>query len=490
MYGAELPDKEENFHPDWSAHCLRENIENLYSFIKKKDENLPMILYYGLGGEISSRAEVTDLLCTEPQDVLSLGHNNIPEFWKPALSIKVGRQLKDKPRPLGIVHSCPGMDWRHTGLPPSEYAFWLSQIPANGGQIWHSLTGIPDTIKDKRILDTVTKINGKIKKVEGLINGAESLAQVCLLWEPGESARGLAEGMLNRQIPFDVLTPDQASVGSMQQFDAVVIPQEWSYRGDFLSNLAEYVRGGGRILVEGPVPSERESLSGLLGIKPETYLSEYLTASYLKFEDERGRLGKGMEDTELIPYRGVVEYSKPLKDTEVLATLVPPFSPLESVGAPPERASLPVSDTDIPLALLNSYERGGALFLPFSLGGLIEEFKLNEHSLLLKNAVDILLGEGKFLQVSHYDGLQVTVFKKSDRIILNLVNGTGRRPLSETVPLFEILIGIDLGLFQGRRVKKARELFGGEELQVDRGEDMLEITLPELEVWKALSIDF
>lgn len=104
--------------------------------------------------------------------MLSLGWKEIPQSFKPALCIRLGRSEPTAPPPFGIIHSCPGMDWRHVGLPPAEYLYWMSQVPANGGYIWHSITGIPDTIGDKRILECVRTINTQIRVVEGCMDGA------------------------------------------------------------------------------------------------------------------------------------------------------------------------------------------------------------------------------------------------------------------------------------------------------------------------------
>src|SRR5690606_37819902 len=115
LYGEKLPNDRKDFHPDWPSRSMKDNIDLLYGHIKQKNKDIPLILYYNLYHDnLYDRAETTDMLCTEPQDVLSLGHKNIPEFWKPALSIKLGRTLTNRPNPFGTVHSSPGMDWRHT----------------------------------------------------------------------------------------------------------------------------------------------------------------------------------------------------------------------------------------------------------------------------------------------------------------------------------------------------------------------------------------
>ncbi|WP_284641548.1 alpha-amylase family protein [Paenibacillus silviterrae] len=487
VYGRELPQDAKEFAPEWASTCMRDNMDNLYSIIKKTRPEVPMILYYNLYKDnLFDRAQTTDMLCTEPQDILSLGHRHIPEFWKPALSIKLGRSLPERPAPFGIVHSSPGMDWRHTGLPPAEYRFWLSQIPAHGGSIWHSLTGIPETITDKRILEVVSEFNRNVEKVENYMEDAQTVAQVALMWTADASAEGWADGLIARQILFDVLLLEQATPERLQRYKALVIPEGMSYTDEFLEAITAYVNAGGQILAEGAIPERRELLS-LLGISRELYGSEYLTASYLRFEGDSNPLQKGLEQTELIAHCGKVIYTRPADaGTEVLATLVPPFSPMESVGAPPERASLAVSHTDIPLALRAASGKGHALYFPFSLSHLINEFKLDEHYRLLANAIDLALGDEKLLETSHYQGLQVTAFEKGSDILIHLVNGAGRRPLSTELPLYGIQAKLRLN---GKSVKSVRQLIAGESPAYSVNEGMLHVEVPELRIWECLLIE-
>ncbi|TDF96259.1 hypothetical protein [Paenibacillus piri] len=488
-YGQPLPANKKEFAEDWASTCMRDNMDKFYSLIKNKNKDIPMILYYNLYHDnLFDRAETTDMLCTEPQDILSLGHHHIPEFWKPALSIKLGRSLPDRPTPFGIVHSSPGMDWRHTGLPPAEYRFWLSQIPAHGGSIWHSLTGIPDTIGDKRILEIVAAFNADVKQVESDMDGAAPLSQVALMWTADPSAEGMADGLINKQVPFDVLLTEQAVPERLAQYKALIIPEGMKYTESFVDIISAYVEQGGCVIVEGAVP-KNEKLLALLGIGNDIYVSQSLTASYLRFEGQGNPLQKGLEQTELIAHRGKVAYVTPAGErTQVLATLVPPFSPLDAVGRPPERASLPVSHTELPLALTNKIGRGIALYMPFSLSHLINEYKLVEHYQLLANAVDYALGDEPLIEVTHMPGLQITLFEKEGHVLIHLVNGAGRRPLTANIPLTQI--EVKLRLPGGGRVKAVQQLISGEALSYRTDEaGAVSFTVPSLLVWECLRVE-
>ncbi|GIN07882.1 alpha-amylase family protein [Shouchella clausii] len=486
LYGEELPEEREKFHPEWATTCMKDNIDRLYSQIKQIDTGMPLILYYNLYSDsLYDRVKTADMLCTEPQDILSLGTKYIPECWKPALSIKLGRSLKDYPNPFGIVHSSPGMDWRHTGLPPAEYQFWLCQIPANGGQIWHSLTGIPDTIHDKRILDVVTKHNNMVKKVEPFMQDAESYNEVALVWNEASSGEGWADGLLERQISFDVLLPEQLAHHELSKYRAIVIPENLQWTESLLTALKSYTSNGGGLVVEG-LPEGVDAYD-LVGIEPDTHKGEELMASYLRFEKNGILRQQGLEDTELIAYRGHTVYCKPQVGSEVLATLVPPFSPIESVGAPPERASLAVERTEIPLITHKKMGEGRVLFLSFSLSELINQFRLNEHYTLLDNIVKYAIDTSLSIEVNHAPGLQVSVFKQQNgNLLIHLVNGAGRRPLTRNLPIHNVEIKVRSSVMKA--LTRADAVITGEKLHVEKEGDTLVIQLPILTIWEVLSI--
>lgn len=488
VYGKELPEKAELFEKTWPEVNVHDNISRLYSFIKSKNHEVPMILYYSITGDhIMFNRSISDMFCTESQDVLSLGVKEQPPVWKPAMTMKIGKAFA-KNTPFGIIHSSPGMDWRHTGLPAAEYRPWMSQIPANGGSIWHSITGVPDTITDKRIMKAIGELNAMVEKVENYMDGASLKARTALLWNGTPAAEALADGLLNKQIQFGVILPEQADVDSMKDFSLVIIPESWKLTPEFIADLRSFAKQGGRLLFEGTPSAENPELCELLGITEEVCLSEKLTASYLRFEGTGNPLQVGMEETDLIPYRGKVLYCHPKQGAKVFATLVPPFSPLDGVGAPPERASLPVSHTDIPLCIFNLYGSGASLFMTFSLSGLIGEYKLEEHYRLLANAVGFLLGDENVLTVTpSYQGLQVSVFEKGTSLLINLVNESGSRPLQQNIPLYNI--GLAFRLSNGKKITNVRCLISGDNLEFAEEAGRCKIVIPELPVWECLLIE-
>ncbi|MCA0753765.1 hypothetical protein KP806_01795 [Paenibacillus sp. N4] len=487
-YGRPLPDDPSQFESDWASDCQKESFGRIYNFLKEKRPELPIILYYFYHNEnMGARAETSDMFCTEAQNVLSKGLKNIPEFWEPAVNMMLGRTLPDRPAPFGIIHSSPGMDWRHAGLPPADYKYWMSQVPAHGGQIWHSLTGIPDTITDKRILSAVTEMNKQIALLEPYMAGARTCSQVALLWKSNPPEEGWANGLLATQTPFDLMLEEEVTAQRLFQYRVLIIPERFVLTERLAACVRQYAEEGGKVLFEGEAPHEQPDLFDLLGIEEETAEGESLVASYIRFEGADNPLQRGLEETEMIPHRGKVTYCTPKPDTQVLATLVPPFSPLESVGSPPERASLPVKCTKLPMCCVSAFGKGLSVYLPFSLSALVSEYRLADHYKLLSNLADLLLGEEKRIRTTRQHGLQIALFRQADHYVINVVNGTGSRPLVEPIPLRNI--EIELKLENSERLKAVRTIVSGHPVRYELNGCKLTVTLDEVEVWDSLLVE-
>jgi len=491
-YDRPLPEDKRDFDPGWRRVCEKDTLGGLYAFVKSKKPDIPVVMYYDIYGEdMLVRERFGDAICVESQNVLSAGHKNIPPIWHPALSMNLGRSLEGKPNPFGIIHSCPGMDWRHTGLPPAEYLYWMSNVPANGGNIWHSLTGIPDTITDKRILKSVARVNRWAAKVEEAMEDAKSVAQVALVWEGSSHARGWAEGLTSVQVPFDILKPAQLNLERIKKYKVLILPSETRLTSTMVDMLSRFLTEGGSLILEGGVVEGLYNLQEMAGINGEPTVSEYLTACYIRFEGTDNPVQRGMEETELIPLRGKVTYVRPRTTAKVLSTLVPPFSPLEAVGAPPERASFSVSHTDIPLCLFNEWGKGKVLTLLFPLGSLIGEYRLSEHFRYARNAVDLLIGRDTRVRFKPQPGLQVSVFQKEEKLVIHLVNGAGKRPLMENIPLYNVQMEVMLDWSGGRREKlgSVRQLLGDESPIYEQTLNIIKITVPVVKVWECIIVE-
>ncbi|MDL2233119.1 hypothetical protein LJC63_06005 [Ruminococcaceae bacterium OttesenSCG-928-L11] len=256
----------------------------------------------------------------------------------------------------------------------------------------------------------------------------------------------------------------------------------WPDTVDITNKLAESLRQfadrGGRLLLEGAQAlryPELRALCGLDSTAPKE--GAYQSAAYLRVE--AGGL-TAYSGAELVPFRGRV--ARVFPDTaRMLATLVPSFAPLDGVGAPPERASLLTPHTDIPLCLENPVN--GWMALPFSLNALLDEFGLSDLKALATALLDRVIGTPR-LRVTPYPGLIVHQFAAEGGMLLHLVNGAGKRPLTTVIPLRDIHLSLSLPPEQ--TVTAVRELHSGRELPFRMQDGTLRLVLDSLEVWQSI----
>ena len=497
-YGKEMPDNPDDFESDWLSYCTKENIGFIYKAIKYLRPEVPIILYYcpftsktkAFGrfdrDNIYDRYATADLICTESQNVLSNGINEIPETIHPVLSMKAGQTEDGELLPFGIIHSCPGMDWRHVGLPENEYLPWMCQVPAANGTIWHSVTGYNDTITDKRIIHTITAVDKMIVKCEQDMHGAKSKADVLLLWNGSKAGKNWADILMKEHIQFDLMHDYRINKERLMTYKAVIIPEGFPVKDGLDKVLAAYVSAGGSLLAERCEPDEITQLADFFGVEKNVQKGEYLYASYMRFEGKGAPIKEGM-DTDKAAFRGEVNYCIPFRETEVLMTLVPPFAPMEVVGAPPERASIPTPVTDIPLAMLHSYGSGKVLLIPFNYHMLAASFHLKDHYRMAYNMIKLLSGEDMLLKTNMPSGIQTTLYEKDNQILVHLVNETGQRPLMDTIPVYSLSCSIAIP--EKKHVMAVRSVIGEENVSYKESAGRVEILLDKLEVWDMLSID-
>lgn len=429
---------------DFPGICYRDNISNMYQAVKRKNPNLPFILYYGIQNEnIPDRLKTADMICTEAQDILSRGwDNNIPAIWMPQIIMKMGRtQPQGNPKPFGIIHSCPGMDWRHTGLPQAEYQPWLRQIPAAGGTIWHSITGFNQTVTDKRILKAVSEVNHEIAKIETDMDNAKDFSDVLLLWND-QKTHGWAQLLSGTQTLYDIRDSYQLTPDVLAKYQMVIVPDDYPLSSNIVQMLKQYARNGGNLVIEGTTSQQLLPFADVIGISESIRTSEALTACYWRFEPDAGVLQRGFEESPILAYRGVTAYTRALKDTEILATLIPPFAPLNSVGAPPERASMLVDHTDLPLCTLRKCGKGQVAMLCGQLSVLADKYRLSDFFKIWTNLVDKMLGEQRSFKMEPLYGIIANGFSTDDSTMIHMVNMVGQRPLMNNVPVGDFCFSV------------------------------------------------
>jgi hypothetical protein len=499
LYGNEMPEDPNKIDPMWNYNEQIKQQINFYQSIMRVKPEMPFLHYYwpfdldiNVGFaipavNIEDMAKLGNTLCTEAQNVLSLGVKKLPEWNRPALFMKMGRTVPGLPPPVGIIHTSPGMDWRHTSINEAEFMYWASQIPANKGSYWTTLTGFPDTIPDKRIFKIIGKLNRMTEKIEDDMFNAESDCQILLLSDGGIFVQGWAEALMCVHLDFDMLAHYQLSHERIKKYAVVIIPKNFKYPENSKELFEKYVSAGGRLIVEGTEEYSLAPVRAMLGVDGDIVSSEDLESAYLCIETSNAGIAGKIGECNFIPLRGKIGYSAAKEDTQVLATWIPPFANSRIAGFPPERASLPSSHTQIPLCVVNNFGNGKVMFLPYESGRLIREYGMLDMFTMIRAYAEYMLSDAQKIFITAPARVMSTVFKKDDKLMIHFVNGIGQRPLLETIPCFNMEVCVKL---DGKKVKSVKSKIAGAELQYGVEEAMLKIKLSRLETWDMILVEY
>ncbi len=181
---------------------------------------------------------------------------------------------------------------------------------------------------------------------------------------------------------------------------------------------------------------------------------------------QRHAVLRGFDETDILPFGGMLAPLKTDPGVTVPLTFVPPFPVY-----PPETAWMREPKTDIPGLVLNRR----VAFLPADIDRRFSRDNLPDHGDLLANLIRWVSSYSIPLTVEGRGLIDCNLYTQPGRIIFHLVNltsaGSWRAPIDELIPVgpFSVKLRPPEGV-DGRRV---RFLVGGGELTPARERDML-----------------
>jgi hypothetical protein len=188
---------------------------------------------------------------------------------------------------------------------------------------------------------------------------------------------------------------------------------------------------------------------------------------------KRHQLLKGFEETDILPFGGLLDPLRIEAGTEVLLTFIPQFPVY-----PPEKAWMRIPKTDIPGLLLRDPNKGGpsgktgegrVVFLPADLDRQYGRSNLPDHGNLLKNMVLWTLKEELPVLVEGLGLIDTHLYRQGNRLVLHLVNltneNTWRQSLDELIPIGPLQV--KLRLPAGISGSHLRLLVSGQPVQAD-----------------------
>jgi hypothetical protein len=177
---------------------------------------------------------------------------------------------------------------------------------------------------------------------------------------------------------------------------------------------------------------------------------------------------------------GHVRLVRPLAGAEV------PLTAQVSARVFPEgEAWIPEKRTGVPAAVANAFGRGRAVYFPGMVDRLYGLFGHPDLRLLLANAVRWMVGADELLRVDAPVTVDVALQEQPGRVILHLINLTGKRPQSEVIPVRDLRVEVRLA----GRPKRVLLASTGRDLAFDYQGGFVRATVDRLDVYDLVVLE-
>lgn len=354
--------------------------------------------------------------------------------------------------------------FRHAANPARESHTWMVEGFAGGiSPWWHHISAWH---ADKRQYDTAEDMMRWHEDNEQYLYDRIPLANVGLLWSQENITfygrdqvtervalpwRGFTAALTRARIPVVPVHADHI-VWDAANLDVLILPNLGILTDKQLNGILLYVACGGCLILTGQSgmfdewgePRQNPLLQELMGIaytgrrwgneiKPTHSWEVHTSHTYLRLLPElhspspsegksRHQLLMGFEQTDLVPFGGIVEGVIARQNTSVLATYVPPF-PIY----PPEFSWMRESHTDIPTILAQDKpSQGRIVYFAADISSVYGRWRIPDHGDLLANAVQWCVHDQLPLRVEGPGYLDCHLYQKDDSLILHIINLSGR----------------------------------------------------------------
>lgn len=280
---------------------------------------------------------------------------------------------------------------------------------------------------------------------------------------------GIIQGLVRARIPYLPIHIDNLERDA-KALSAVILPNLSVLSDQQMQSVRRFVKAGGGLLATGESSLYDEhglkrsdfGLADLFGVheigqtrgtlgSADTWSGE--DHNYLRLIPDLGKdvygpqaghepvrsanrhkVLEGFEETDILPFGGLLREVRTDSGVEVPVSYVPHFTPY-----PPEMSWMREPRTEIPAVVLNEPAKGRCAYLACDLDRRFMIDYLPDHGRLLENLVRWVSKDRIPLQVEGTGLIDFHLYKQTGRLILHLVNlsvaGSWRSPLHELIPV-------------------------------------------------------
>lgn len=455
-------------------------------------------------GTVISSGTFRDLkeLCSRA-DIIMLDHQSRSDSAGFQQNAEAGKYIHgllgwDKIAPESMAMYGP----RISSKAAPEAQMWMLEGIAGGiAPWWHYVSGYHE---DRRMYHTAEPVYKWHKANEEYLYNRNPVATVGVVWSQGNTDfygrddinnkveapwRGIVQSLVRARIPFipvnadhidrdagmlsvlilpnlGVMTDEQ--VASVQRFvksgKGLIATGESSLYSKFGDRRPDYALGDlfgthtvGNNKTDSGASLTTDSGPGSRSFAPRSYHTYLRLTPELRrnvdgphngtepvVSGERHPVLKGFEETDIIPFGGILEKVRTDSGAQVILTFVP-----VSPTMPPEDAFMRVSKTDIQGLIVNTTATGSRIvFMPADIDRQFARGNHPDHGDLLTNLVRWASKNDIPLAVEGAGMVDCNLYHQPGRLILHVTNlisaGTWRGPIDEFVPIGPISVKIKL----------------------------------------------
>ncbi len=438
--------------------------------------------------EIGKRADIIMLDDQSRSDSSGFQHNG--EIGKLVHGLAGWNKLA--PESMAMYdHAKP---WFRLGSKPAaEARMWMINGIAGGIQPWwHMISAYHE---DRRKYHTAQPIMNWHKTNEEYLLNRTPIANVGVVWSQDNTDfygrdnadelvdlpwRGMIQALVRARIPYLPVHADHIDRDA-SQFSLLVLPNLALITKEQEAAIRRFVDRGGNLVATGDAGLFDEmgdarsdyALSDIFGAhltipvaKRETPAQKMAIDAYhtyLRLTPElrsqttgphtanepavvgkRHAILKGFEETDILPYGGLLQPLRLDAGAEVVMTFIPQFPTY-----PPEKSYMREPKTDIPGVILRSKSNGGRIaFIPADIDRQFGRFNHPDHGNLLANIIRWSNKEDLPLMIEGAGLVDCHLYQQPGRLVLHIVNltsaATWRQPLDELISIGPLKINVKL----------------------------------------------
>ena len=400
----------------------------------------------------------------------------------------------DKIVPESMALYQAARNWfRVSAKPAAEARMWMVNGFAGGIQPWWHHIGAYH--EDRRAYKTAEPIMRWYETNQAYLVDRTPVAAIGVVWSQRNTDfygrdradelteapyRGVIQALVRARIPYIPVNADHVTRDG-PSLSALVLPNTAALSDSQCAAIRGFVERGGGLLATGAATLHNEwgdprpdfALADLFGAHAEPGFAAAYQAqaaatqhSYLRLHPEwRGRIDgpkiagepastaprhpalKGFDDTDILPFGGLLARIRIDAAAAVPLTFVPPFP-----AYPPETAWSRTPVTDIPGLVVNKR----VAYLPADIDRRFNRENLPDHGDLLANLIRWAAGDGIPLAIEGPGLLDCHLYQQPGRLILHIVNltsaGTWRQPIDELIPIgpFRVRVKLPKSVKSGR----------------------------------------